>query len=126
MYILIWSMKHDQYGCNIVTPHDCLENELSDKYNIAPLISTNCKVPDHSIVHLTFKVNALNNHIVGNEQRNEHIGNGQEGIVHGDIEGIHRRYRFESIPDLFITSDWLVYCMQRTAGRNCQFVYDIL
>ncbi len=39
----------------IVTTHDCLEkcfsfniytmNELSDKCNIAPLISTNCKVP---------------------------------------------------------------------------------
>ncbi len=68
-------------------------NELSNKLNVATLISTNYKVPDLSILHLTFKVNALNN--VYHEliqKRNLYIGNGQEINVHGvmciTIEGI--------------------------------------
>ncbi len=59
-----------------------------------------------SILHLTFKVNALNNvyHKLIQE-RNEHIGNRQEKNVPGDNVYYHRRYRFESTPDLFMDSD---------------------
>ncbi len=94
----------------IITPQDCFNkctsfhvytmNELSEKCNIGPLISSNCKVPDHSIVHVDFKVNSLfdpnQSHTI---ERNVHDD------VQPDNMYKHRKYRFEHTPDLFMASE---------------------
>ncbi len=36
-------------------------NEISDKYNIAQYISQTCKVPDHAILQINFKVSNTTN-----------------------------------------------------------------
>ncbi len=99
----------------IITPHDCFDkcssfhvytmNELSEKCNIAPFISTNCKVPDYSILHVDFNVTTLPLTLTDPSPQNGQIGNAhQNNVPQGNIYE-HRNYRFENTPDLFMTSD---------------------
>jgi hypothetical protein len=76
-------------------------NGLSERCNIVPYISINCKVPDHSVLHVDFNVKAVVDILGQNEQnRNVSETNAQEGNIFR-----HRRYRFEHTPDFFMASD---------------------
>ncbi len=83
-------------------------NELSKKCNIAPFISTNCKVPDHSILHVDFKVTTFPLTLTdpspqNGQTRNAHENNDAQGNIYE-----HRNYRFENTPDLFMANDsWI-------------------
>ncbi len=68
-------------------------NEIGEKYNIAQYISHTCKVPDHSILQINFKVSNTTN-IFSDEALQ--IKNTTDGNVYQK-----EQYKFDNVPDLF-------------------------
>ncbi len=73
-------------------------------FNCVPFISTNCKVPDHSILHLDFNVTTLCLTLTDPPQNGQTSNTHENNVPQRNIYE-HRNVRFENTPDLFMASD---------------------
>ncbi len=72
-------------------------NEISEKYNIAQYISQNCKVPDHSILQINYKVSNTTNIFSDEALKNKTT---TDSNVYQK-----KQYKFDNVPDLFLMND---------------------
>ena len=92
----------DYIAVSIENFQDCLSfdvktmSEIVDKYNLHVLLSSKCKLSDHSLVTLTFAMNRC--------YESECLGNGEDGTQ----PNLSKRYNYGTISDDFLTSDsWI-------------------
>ena len=89
----------DYIAVSIENFQDCLSfdvktmSEIVDKYNLHVLLSSKCKLSDHSLVTLTFAMNRC--------YESECLGNGEDGTR----PNLSKRYNYGTMSEDFLTSD---------------------
>lgn len=105
----------------IMVPHDVFEkcryfkvhtmSDLAETCSIAQYIGCRCRLPDHSILHVKFDVKEARDvqHVFENKSMENSVNNnGHRCPVFNK-----RKYRFENVPNLFLSSESWKYSMNQ-------------